>query len=285
MVCKSQGQDIISLFDDILPFGKGFLVMLHCYLDRGEKSDHSDGVMSIASVIFKPTPYKQFVRPWNRMLKAWGASAFHATDFYNGAGEFKRDTPERRRLFENDSKRIPNLIGRSVKHILIVSFRPEEFDQVAPPRWKESFGTSVHSHAVQLALIVNGYWREDHYRSESFAYVMESGDPDEGEVSGTVEKMRKDYESGTARVIKVSSFTTVNKGVARGLEAADFAAWQWNKYYMDKIRTGNENSSRKDFAAMVSAARERVEYIFATGEKLKFFFSVGPPDVVGAAKQ
>jgi hypothetical protein len=66
-------------------------------------------VVRVASVIVKPTPYKQFIRTWNRMLKAWNAYAFHATDFYNRAGEFKRDTPKLRRLFEDDSKKIPGI--------------------------------------------------------------------------------------------------------------------------------------------------------------------------------
>jgi hypothetical protein len=166
------------------------------------------------------------------------------------------------------------MIGEHVKRILIVSFRPEEFNQVAPPGWREQFGTSIHSQAVQLCLIANGYWRRENCRSESFAYLMESGDEDEGEIVKTVERMRHDKERGTAELIKVCSFTPVNKGMARGLEAADFAAWHWNKYYMDKMRTGNATDPRKDFAALVSASHEKVDYIFATEEKLEDFFSL-----------
>ena len=29
------------------------------------------------------------------MLKAWNTSAFHTTDFYNGAGEFKGNTQQK----------------------------------------------------------------------------------------------------------------------------------------------------------------------------------------------
>ena len=174
--------------------------MLKVYLDRGLKQDATDGVLSVAAVVFKPTPYKQFLRPWNRMLKAWGASAFHATDFYPGAQEFSRDTPELQRLFDEDCRRIPVMIGDRVKRILIVSFRPEEFNQVAPPGWKEQFGTSIHSQAVQLCLIANGYWRRENCRSESFAYFMESGDEDQGEIVKTVERMRHDKERGTAEL-------------------------------------------------------------------------------------
>lgn len=245
----------------------------------GKKKDPTDDVMAVASVIFKRIPYKQFIRPWNRMLRAWGASAFHATDFYNGAGEFERKTPRLEELQKEHSKLIPKIIGENIQRILIVSYKPQEFEQIASPQWKAKFGTSVHSQAVQLVLISNGWWRHQKCPSESFAYFMESGDTDEGEVVSTVERMRHDHQTGTAQVLKVASFATLDKGVARGLEAADFVAWQWNKYYMDKIRAGLELHPRKDFAALVAAASsEKVEYIFATGAYLKYIFSLVPPE-------
>ena len=247
--------------------------MLKSYLDLGEKGDATDGVMCVASVTFKPIPYKQFVRPWNRMLKAWGASAFHATDFYPGGQEFIRDTPERKHLFEEDSKRIPRMIAEYVQHIELISFRPQEFLETAPQEWKDRFGVNIHSHAVQLCLFSNGWWRYDKCRQESFAYFMESGDTDEGRVLKDVERMKADPE--TSKVIKVGSFTSIDKGMARGLEAADFAAWHWNKYYMDKVRNGKEMEPRKDFQVFANIAQDKLKYIFATGEKLKYLFSLG----------
>jgi hypothetical protein len=166
--------------------------MLKAYLDRGEKSDATTGIMCVASVIFKPTAYLQFVRPWKRMLDAWQAESFHATDFYNGADEFKRDTPRRKSLYEDHSRAIPKLIGDTATYVLMVAFHPQEFDEVASPEWKQKFGTSVHSHAVQLILIANGWWRYQTCPSQSFAYVMESGDQDQSEVLESVEKMRQD---------------------------------------------------------------------------------------------
>lgn len=272
-------EDIIPLYEDILPESGGLITMLKVYLDLGAKKESSDGVVTVASVVYRPTSYKQFVRPWKRMLRAWGAPAFHATDFYNGAAEFKRDTAEKQRLFEADSKRIPEMVAKHAQYMLAVSFRPDEFHQVAPKQWKEHFGTSVHSLAVQLALIANGWWRYEKCRNERFAYFMESGDTDEGEVLKTVERMRHDVEGGTSEVIRVSAFTPVDKGMAKGIEASDFIAWHWNKYYMDKIRHGKEMEPRKDFRAFSEVARKKFEFIFATGETLRYFFSLVPPQV------
>jgi hypothetical protein len=212
------------------------------------------------------------------MLKAWGAEAFHATDFYGGAKAFKRDSSARQSRYDEDSRHIPKIIGQNVERIFLVSFRPKEFAQIASPEWKEKFGASVHSHAVQLCLIANGWWRHEKCPTESFSYFMEAGDMDESEVVKTVARMRQNTE--TAPIIKVNSFTIAEKGADRGNEAADFAAWQWNKYYMDKMRFGRGSNPRKDLAALVAASNEKVEYIFATGAYLKYIFSLVPDEIL-----
>jgi len=252
--------------------------MLKGYLDLGAKSDPGDEIVCVGSVVFKPVRYKQFIRPWERMLKEWGASAFHATDFYVGAEQFKRDTPEKERLFRADSKRIPRMIGETIRHVEMVSFRPEEFNRTASPEWKATFGTSIHSQAVQLTLIANGWWADTKCPSERFAYFMEAGDPDEGTVIEAALQMKRD--AATQKVVRISSFTATDKGTARGLEAADFVAWHWNKYYMDKIRNGKEDEPRKDFAAFVGASKEKIQHIFLTGDNLSYFFSVVPKQVL-----
>lgn len=266
-------EDIIPLFEDVLPSGRGFLVMLKVYLDRGEKvaKDRSDDIVCVAAIVFKPTSYKQFIRPWNRMLRGWEASAFHATDFYNGAEEFKRDTPAREKRFEDDSRSIPELIGSRVHRVELISFRPSEFAREASDRWKQRFGTDLHGIAVQMCMVSLGWWLNDHHPSEHFAYFRESGDAGEGKVDDAIREVRND--PGYSRVVRIHSYTSVAKGVARGTEAADFAAWHWNKDYIDRARLGKE-APRKDFAAFGSAVKGKVSSAFVTGDKLKMFFSV-----------
>lgn len=265
--------DILQLFDDVLPCGKGLLVMMNIYMDRGERHAFNDGIISVAAVVFRPVPYKQFIRPWNRMLKGWKAFAFHATDFYPGGGEFERDNPERQKRFENDSRIVPRLIGEHIERALVISFRPEEFNQLAPPEWKERFGTSLHSLSVQFCLLSMGWWAKESQLFESFAYFMESGDG--GDVEETIKRLKQDPVMQAH--IRVRSFTTIDKGAARGLEAADFFAWHWNKYYLEKLRIGKGRHPRKDFAAFVGIANGRVREAFITGEKLRQFLAIKPP--------
>lgn len=265
----------MPLLDDLLPNGGSSFVMLKVYLDRGAKSDSDDSILSVASAIFKPIGYKQFLSPWNRMLRGWRASAFHATDFYSGAEEFKRDTPAKKERFDSDSKHLPKLVGENVQRILVVATRPQEFLREAPEKWKNLFGTNMHSIGVQMILIALGWWAEAHRSTERFAYFRESGDEDDAEVANTVERMRHDHPD-TARLIRVASFAHVAKGIAGGTEAADFISWHWNKWYMDKFRKGKPQEPRKDFRALVDLTEGRFKYIFLTGAYLKFFFTLKP---------
>jgi hypothetical protein len=270
-----EGNDILPLLGDVLPCRGGLLVMLKAYMDRAAKRGAKDEVMCVACVIFRPVAYRQFVRDWNRILKAWGAEEFHAKEFFPGAGRFKRDTPEKEALFQEHCRRIPEILSSSIARIEVISFRPQEFLAVASPKWKKQIGTSLHSQATQICLLINGDWlKDDKMEGESFAYFMESGDPDEAEVLRAVQAMRA--HENTARHMQISSFTIVNKGQARGLEAADYVAWQWNKYYIESDSwTDTSRWPRKDFLALVDGrARKKCKLIFATGADLKYFFGL-----------
>ncbi len=228
--------------------------------------------MCVVCTVFKESQYKQFVRPWSRILKRWGAKAFHATDFYNGADEFKRKTPQRQKWFSDDSKVIPNIVGENVHRVLIVAFRPKEFEETASQEWKTEFGCDTHAMAVQLCLIFNGWWLQEKVPTQYFAYFREIGDETDAMVDDAVRRLRKSSEY--APLIRVKSYTTVEKGQARGLEASDFVAWHWNKHAVERLDQGLE--PRKDFLAFCKLTEDcgKVESAFITGKKLTKFFEV-----------
>jgi hypothetical protein len=205
------------------------------------------------------------------MLKRWGANAFHASDFYPGGGEFKRDTERKKQWHDEDSKRIPSMIGTKLARVVAIAFLPEEFERKASQRWKDRFGTNVYSLAVQLCMISLGFWLKDTRSSEHFAYFQESGDKGQARVDEAVTMMRDDKDYGP--LVRVQTFSTVEKGAERGLEASDFVAWHWNKHYMDRFKRGDDRP-RKDFAAFMKLAENKVSTSFVTDDRLKEFFRV-----------
>lgn len=113
--------------------------MLKGYIDRGARQS---GLMCVSAVLFKPTPYKQFCRTWRPFLKRWGADAFHATDFYNGAGDFRRENASGGKevgldaQFHADCRLIPRVVSSNMTLACVVSFDEAEFKRVAPQQWQ-----------------------------------------------------------------------------------------------------------------------------------------------------
>ena len=266
------------LLDDL----PGMLAVMKVYVDRGAREDTADGVMCVAATVFKPVPYKRFVRHWNRMLAEWKAPAFHATDFYPGApGPFARASQDAKDRFQRDCREIPVLIGEHTEQIIATSFLRSEYDRAAPDQWKQKYGDNLHSLAVQMCMIAIGHWARGRRYFGGFSYVVESGDKSEGHVSTTVANMRADQNLGPH--IQCESYTVVAKGHARGLEAADMVAWHWNKCYVDHLSKpeSERRDVRKDFSELVRISEDKIHLYFPSGEKLRYFLSLDP-SITGA---
>ena len=281
------GDDVIEVIQSLFPLGNG-LVAMFVYSDLGDRDldllDKGSGnIICVSAVVFKPIKYKQFCREWSKFLKPWGATAFHATDFYGGANEFDWNrNPKLREMQIADSKRIPHMIGDKVERVLLVAIKPKEYLEKAPIGWLDLFGKSVHSIAMQVILLDLGWWRTDHIPTKKLAYFIERGDVDYGKVMETQENMRANPETG--KVIGVSSFTSYEKNQqVRGIEAADFFSWHSNKYCVDYLLKGNPQEARKDFKAAVSASGNSVEQIFLTDKHLEYFFSRVPKELLERA--
>jgi hypothetical protein len=274
------GDWITGLLDDVCPLGRGLLAMLRIYLDRGQKADQFDDVVTVAAAIFDSEDYWRFVEPWNAMLAEWPARGFHAKDFYPGAREFWRSDEDgrldqrRKSLFDLHARKFPIMAGERASGLIALGFRPREYLQVASPEFKASYGTSVHSMATQIILLMLGWWAKERKYDGGFAGFMEQGDPDQAEVMTTVRNMQRDEIVGPH--IQLTSFTTIEKNKARGLEAADLFAWHCNKYYMDKMRVGRNDEPRKDLMALVKAAEDRAYFSIITGDALRHFLSGSP---------
>jgi hypothetical protein len=238
----------------------------------------TDQIVTVGATVWRRNVYPLFLERWNAMLREWPARAFHATDFYSGYEEFWRGTkerhaPERDALFARHTREIPIAIGRHSRHNLAVSFFPAEFTRMAPKGWITTYGDSMHVHAVQLLLVLLGYWAQEVGHKDGFVYFMERGDDDEALVVKAVRSMERN--AATSDHIQLSDFLPIKKGTARGLETADFLAWHFNKHFVDRVSKGRPDDLRKDFQAFVNQAGEgRVAHATMTGDKLAKFFDV-----------
>jgi hypothetical protein len=282
--------------DDVLPTARGLLLMLKVYMDRGAKAD-AGGIMCVAAAMFKPAAYKRLCREWKRLLEGWGAGAFHATDFYPGGGEFRRTgsdgqiDPRRVAKYQQDSKRIPHIIGNTAHKLFVVSFRQFEFEAVAPIAWQRHFG-SLYGVALQLALDAIGHWANSVKYHGKIAYFIESGDEGQADADRAFLACRTD--PGRRAHTRFATHTFGAKGMFRGCEVADFIGWQWNKFYADTLATDTgapRRDMRKDLEALLLLKHGLLEVFLFTGPTLeKFLIERGctrtpPTDVPPAARE
>jgi len=252
--------------------------MIKVYLDRAARSD-AHGVIAIAGAMFWPFFYDQFLHLWEPFLRDWNAKAFHATDFYPGAGEFWRKHPdgnadrERTALFERDSRRLPELINPYVRKLFVVAFRKEEYESVAPLAWRQQFGP-VNFVAAQMMAQSIGHWASREKHEGEISYFYETGEgPEEAEMHKGL--LRVYDEPRLRRHSRMASTPVgVGKGNARGLEVADFLAWHWNKYAAETRGADKPRPLRADIKAlmeMLGMRGEKIDVRLFTGARLRSF--------------
>ena len=269
--------------NDILPGGRGYVAMLKAYLDRGARIE-AGRVMCVAGALFESFHYDRFLHEWQPILTEWGASAFHATDFYNGAVEFKRklgdekvDVPHLMARYERHSREIPAIIGAHVHQLFVVTFYEDEYDRIAPHRWREQFG-NVHRIAAQLMAGSIGHWANRENYNGGIAYFYETGDEDEAAVDDALRGLYKRPDQ-RAHTRMASTPIGVDKGKARGLEVADFLAWHWNKYVAESMPPNRKRPIRKDIQLLMDVLHDKgkkIDVQLMTGEPFeKFLISHG----------
>jgi hypothetical protein len=274
------GDFVSDVLNDILPSGRGGVLMLKVYIDRGARKD-GQGVVSVAGALFWPFFYEQFLQGWQPFLDGWGAPAFHATDFYPGGGDYfwrerPRGTKDQERVdrFERDSRRLPGLIEPYVRKLFVVAFQKNEYETVAPLAWRQRFG-DVNSIAAQMICQSVGFWADREKHEGEIAYFYETGDgPDDEQFHNALQRVFRVPER--RRFARMASTPIgLEKGKARGLEVADFLSWHWNKYHAEtRMAEGRPRELRKDIRAlmeMLEMRQETIDVRLFTGDGLRDF--------------
>lgn len=192
--------------------------MLKAYLDRARRKE-AGGIMSVAAAVFDPATYDFFLHEWQPILSAWNADAFHATDFYPGAGQFRRKRrdgnidPALVEQYQRHSREIPAIIGRWVEKLFVLSFFEGEYQSIAPEPWRERFG-GVHRVGAQLMLGGIGFWaNKTNYQGE-IEYFYETGDDEEAAMHDALCKLYRQPDQ-RAHTRMASTPIGVDKGKAR----------------------------------------------------------------------
>jgi len=238
---------ISALLTFVLNKRGGLVAVLGAFIDRGALPDKAERVMCVACCLFKEGKYADFNRKWRTMHRRLGVPIFHATDFYGRWGDYKEVDEVK---WRDVGHRMPEMINQHTEQVHAVSFREDEFWSVAGDAWRKKFGPSIYSAAVQLCLGVTGLWCERKPFNGEIVYVFEV-EPKEDQNAANNAIVATIANPGMRRFTRYRSHAFVPKSeAAAGLEASDYFAWHWNKYYSETVFK-RKRKMREDFKALI----------------------------------
>ncbi len=214
-----------DLLDAVLPLEGGLAVMLQAYFDESGTHEGSR-VMCVSGYVFASSQAKKFTREWNKFLAANDIEYFRMSQCAGGHGPFKKFSTKQR---ESLVKQAVEIIVSRISAGFVCSISEEDYLSVVSKGWLKKYG-SAYTILLQWCLASVGYWLDKGSYSGPVAYFFESGHRNQGEANK--KKVSEQY--------RYCSHTFAGKRLAVPLQAADFLAWEWCKFwretYLDKAR-------------------------------------------------
>ena len=170
------------------------------------------------------------------------------------------------------AKGLPALVDNYSYQFVTATLKEDEFNAVAPTAWRDVFG-SLHGVAAQMCAGAIGHWANKRGYHGPIAYFFEAGDDDQTDVDNRFLALSR--KPTQKKHIRYHSHSFVEKGGARGLEAADYFAWQWNKFDAETMTPFSEyrkhRDMRKDLRALVMGNPKKYQVFRFIGEALETF--------------
>jgi hypothetical protein len=240
--------------------------VLEAYLDESERSG---GIFCVAGFVFTPAAASKFNQEW-RGLMGDARWPFHMVDFVAGRGAFSGITHrERAQLI----RAVVALINHRFAFGVAVSCRLAEVHSVAP-RWIEGFG---HAYPVlcHLAMGSVGDWTRQNSRHgrppDGVRYIFEAGHGAQDEAQRFISRIADDPDPGAAELRAYYSYESHGfqpKPALGALQAADFFAWEWAKFYDETVEQ-DLRPMRGSLLALLKKKSHRFQATHITGEPLR----------------
>jgi hypothetical protein len=236
--------------EEMLPDGKGLVVMLKAYFDASERAN---GLYCVAGFAFESGQAPQFAREWRLMLGT--RRIWHTKDLVQSQGEFEGLTrDERDALFR---KAVSIVRERACLGVIVAC----NLNEIKPllPRDVYGFG-KPYPFCCNFCLAAVGKWLNDHNRKDRVSYLFEQGDGGQGDADALMHSVRR--SRATAKLFHYHShgFAPKEKRSAVALQAADLLAWEYGKF-KDETVGKSIRPARGSFRALILGGK--VPYLTA----------------------
>jgi hypothetical protein len=194
------------------------MMMMEAYFDESG-THYGSPVMCVAGYLFTAENALHFDREWGEALKEFGLTHFHAADCAHGREETEALSRAQR---DELMVRLVGIIKRRIELGIAVSVSETDFGRVDAPKWERG-----GPYLLAALHVLGGVaaWIQNSSYAGKVSYFFESGDKHQGLTNQAID-MLKAKGSG---YLGYYSHTFIGKCDARGLQAADLLAYEWQK--------------------------------------------------------
>jgi hypothetical protein len=252
---EQQEHPFDDLLDVILPDG-GMVAMLRAYFDA---SHRPSGVFTVAGYLFDSAQARKFRREMAPVFQIYGG--LHTADLVALKGAYKNIS---RQQSDTLIQSVVPLIRSRMICGVAVSCWVQDVENHSP-RWIRGFG---HPYAVccHLAMTTMGIWaRENDYRS-GIAYVFEAGDAYASEADDIMQGAAKHPIAQESYQYKSHAFLNKTDTGASPIQAADFLAWEWGKFFEETLAE-RKREMRLSLAYLINGQLDKYKFQPMHGER------------------
>jgi hypothetical protein len=187
------------------------IVMFTAYFDAS--GNKRSPVLTMAGFVSRVSKWDRFEREWPKLLKSYGVSSLHMTEFVSAKGQFegwKGDSARRKKFIDDVVACVKRNTNKGVATSVIIS----EFNEVNSTFClAEEVGTPYTMCGMMAIAMVRDWAIKKGIDPKRVLYMIEDGDEDQGKL---IERANKDGY----KVIPLA------KTEAQAFQAGDLAAWK-----------------------------------------------------------
>jgi hypothetical protein len=170
-------------------------------------------VLTMAGFVSRVSKWDRFEREWLALLKSYGVSSLHMTEFVSAKGQFegwKGDSARRKRFIDDAVACVKRNTNKGVATSVYIS----EYNEInAKFRLAEKAGTPYTMCGMMAIAMVRDWALKKGVDPKQVLYMVEDGDEDQGEL---IERSNQDGY----KVIRLT------KADSQAFQAGDMAAWK-----------------------------------------------------------
>jgi len=202
------------------------LEMFRAYFDRSSVPRY--GSVAVAGWVMLALRWNYFEPNWYEVLRSFGVSHLHMTDFEGGHKEFQGWTPDRKRDF---MRQVIGVLRRAGPLGVSVGLLQSDLDGFLDLDQQREH---VSAYGLCAVHAIGRMMKEIKSKgvAQPLACVFESGDDRKGQIIAAVTGARKKSAEYDKRL---ESLRFEEKGSAWGLEAADLLAYEAAKHIPRKV--------------------------------------------------